>query len=132
MIPGNLHSRGCTVVFVVPEAPRRAPGTRYNQENSLEQLRLASGGLLVWSGIILGSQTILHVQSTTMITIYRDTISKQHMRKGVMATDFLFLDDNTSPPRASECLEEEGITRLELPALFPDLNPIKSACDMLG
>ncbi|GFT84464.1 transposable element Tcb2 transposase [Trichonephila clavipes] len=33
----------------------RAPGTRYNQENTIEQHRYGGVGLLIWGGIILGS-----------------------------------------------------------------------------
>ncbi|GFX88750.1 transposable element Tcb1 transposase [Trichonephila clavipes] len=39
----------------------RAPGTRYNQENTIERHRYGGTGWLVWGGIILGSRTDLHV-----------------------------------------------------------------------
>ncbi|GFU41802.1 transposable element Tcb1 transposase [Trichonephila clavipes] len=44
----------------------RAPGTRYQQENTIERHRYVGTGLLVWERIILGSRTDLHVQSVTM------------------------------------------------------------------
>ncbi|GFX92409.1 transposable element Tcb1 transposase [Trichonephila clavipes] len=40
----------------------RAPGSRYNQENTIERHRYGGAGWLVWVGIILGSRTDLHVQ----------------------------------------------------------------------
>ncbi|GFV45392.1 HTH_Tnp_Tc3_2 domain-containing protein [Trichonephila clavipes] len=40
----------------------RAPGTRYQQENTIERQRYGGAGWLVWGGIILGSRTDLHVQ----------------------------------------------------------------------
>ncbi|GFV94381.1 cubilin [Trichonephila clavipes] len=53
----------------------RAPGTRYHQENTIEQHRYGGAEWLVWGGIILGSRTDLHVQSVKMTGhIYRDVI----------------------------------------------------------
>ncbi|GFT42728.1 DDE_3 domain-containing protein [Trichonephila clavipes] len=47
--------------------------------------------------------------------IYRDVILEQHVRLfwGAMDAEFLFMDDNTRPPRADivdECLQLEDIT----------------------
>ncbi|GFU02751.1 HTH_Tnp_Tc3_2 domain-containing protein [Trichonephila clavipes] len=44
----------------------RAPGTRYDQENTIERHRYGGAGWLVWGGFILGSRTDLHIQSETM------------------------------------------------------------------
>ncbi|KFM67221.1 Transposable element Tcb1 transposase, partial [Stegodyphus mimosarum] len=61
----------------------RAPGTRYHQENIIEQHRYGGAGVLVWGGIILGSRTDLHVQIGTMTSqIYRDVILEQHVLSG--------------------------------------------------
>ncbi|GFU84255.1 transposable element Tcb2 transposase [Trichonephila clavipes] len=60
---------------------RRAPGTRYHQENTIERHRYGGAGWLVSGGIILASRTALHVQSVTMTGhIYRDVILEQHVR----------------------------------------------------
>ncbi|KFM63304.1 Transposable element Tcb1 transposase, partial [Stegodyphus mimosarum] len=59
---------------------RRAPGTRYHKENTIERHRYGGAGVLVWGGIILGSRTDLHVQIGTMTSqIYRDVILEQHI-----------------------------------------------------
>ncbi|GFT92251.1 transposable element Tcb1 transposase [Trichonephila clavipes] len=39
----------------------RGPGTRYHQENAIEQHRYGGAGWLVWGRIIFGSRTHLHV-----------------------------------------------------------------------
>ncbi|GFT30421.1 nibrin [Trichonephila clavipes] len=82
---------------------RRAPGTRYQQENTTERHRLGGAGLLVWGGgIILGSRTDLHFQIGTMTgQIYPNINLEQHVRlfRGAMGAEFVFMDDNTRPPR---------------------------------
>ncbi|GFX78536.1 transposable element Tcb1 transposase [Trichonephila clavipes] len=117
---------------------RRAPGTRYHQENTIERHLYGGAGWLVWGGIILGSRTNLHVQSVTMTGhIYRDVILEQHVRlfRGGMGAEFLFTDDNARPHLANivdESLQSEDITRMDWPAYSLDLNPIEHEGDMFG
>ncbi|GFV44717.1 transposable element Tcb1 transposase [Trichonephila clavipes] len=117
---------------------RRAPGTRYHQENTIERHRNGGAGWLVWVGIILDSRTDLHVQSVTMTgRIYRVVIVEQHVRlfRGAIGAEFLFMDDNARPHRANivdECLQSEDITRMDWSAYSQDLNPIEHVWDMLG
>ncbi|GBM71698.1 hypothetical protein AVEN_195438-1 [Araneus ventricosus] len=68
--------------------------------------------------------------------IYCDIIL-QHARlfRGAMGADFVLVDDDARPHRATivdECLAEEDITLLEWPSFSPDLNPAGHICDMLG
>ncbi|KFM70462.1 Transposable element Tc3 transposase, partial [Stegodyphus mimosarum] len=113
----------------------RAPDTRYHQENIIERHGYGGAGVLVWGGIILGSRTNLHVQIGTMTSqIYRDAIHVRFFR-GVMGTQFVFMDDNARPHLAnivSECLQSEDITRMDCPAFSRDLNPVEHVWDMLG
>ncbi|GFV27093.1 HTH_Tnp_Tc3_2 domain-containing protein [Trichonephila clavipes] len=70
----------------------RAPGTLYDQDNTIERDRCGRAGWLVWGGITLGSRTDLHIQSVTMTGhIYRDLILEQHARlfRGAMGAEFL-------------------------------------------
>ncbi|KFM74705.1 Transposable element Tcb1 transposase, partial [Stegodyphus mimosarum] len=116
----------------------RAPGSRYHQENIIEGHRYGGAGVLVWSGIILGSRTDLHVQIGTMTSqIYRDVILEQLvcLFRGAMGAQFVLMDDNARPHHAnilSECLQSEDITRMDWPAFSPDLNPVGHVWDMLG
>ncbi|GFV27010.1 transposable element Tcb1 transposase [Trichonephila clavipes] len=116
----------------------RAPGTRYHQENTIEQHLYGGAGWLIWGGIILGSRTDLHVQNVTMTGhIYRDAILEQHVRlfRGTMGAEFLFMDGNAHLHPANivdECLQLEDITRTDWPAYSLYLNPIEHVWDMLG
>ncbi|GFS99257.1 transposable element Tcb1 transposase [Trichonephila clavipes] len=57
----------------------RAPGTRYHRENTIERHRYVDAGCHVCGGIILGSRTVLHVQSITLTGhIYRDVFLDKH------------------------------------------------------
>ncbi|GFT69671.1 DDE_3 domain-containing protein [Trichonephila clavipes] len=63
--------------------------------------------------------------------IFRDVILEQHVRlfRGAMGSEFLFRDDSARPHRANivdECLQSEGITRIDWPAYLPDLNAIEN------
>ncbi|GFS63386.1 transposable element Tcb1 transposase [Trichonephila clavipes] len=109
----------------------RVPGSRYNQENTIERHHYGGAGWLVWGGIIFGSRTDLHVQSVTMTGhIYRDVILEQHVRlfRSTIGAEFLFMDYNTCPYRVNivdECLQSEDITHMVSSSCSPDLNPIE-------
>ncbi|GFW35278.1 transposable element Tc3 transposase [Trichonephila clavipes] len=124
MVMFSLQSDSCRTLIW------RAPGTRYHQENTIQRNRYGGQEWLVWGGTILGFRTDLHVQSVTMTgQIHRDVILEQHVRlfRGTKGAEFLFMDDNARPHRASivdKCLQSEDITRMNWRAYSADLNPI--------
>ncbi|GFV45715.1 DDE_3 domain-containing protein [Trichonephila clavipes] len=134
--PGFGNDSKMMIMFSLPSDSRRtliwrAPGTRYDKENTIERHRQGGARWIVWGGIILGSRTDLHVQSVTMTGhMYSDVILEQHARlfRGAMGAEFLFMDDNARPLRANivdECLQSEDITRIDWPAYSSDLNAIE-------
>ncbi|GFW87764.1 transposable element Tcb1 transposase [Trichonephila clavipes] len=69
--------------------------------------------------------------------IYRDVILEQHVRlfRGALGAEFLFMDGNARPHRASivdEYHQSEDITRMDWLAYQLDLNAIEHVWDMLG
>ncbi|GFT79371.1 transposable element Tcb1 transposase [Trichonephila clavipes] len=88
-----------------------------------------------------------HVQTLGHIVLYAQcnndrphlppSILEQHVRlfRGTIGAEFPFMDNNTRPQRANivdECLQSEGITRMDWPAFSTNLNPIEHVWDMLG
>ena len=96
---------------------------------------------LLWceQGISVGGHTDLHVfqQGAINDRMYRDDIILPivHAYAAAVGPDFLLMDDDTPIHCArlmQDCLDTEGIHRMDWPACSPDLSPIEHLWDQLG
>ncbi|GFY32960.1 transposable element Tc1 transposase [Trichonephila clavipes] len=85
---------------------------------------------------MLNGRTELHIFDRGSVTgdRYCDEVLLSHVRlfRGAIGPDFIFMDDNARPHRTlavEKLLESEDITRMDLPAYSPDLNPIEHVWD---
>ncbi|GFX11344.1 transposable element Tcb2 transposase [Trichonephila clavipes] len=88
---------------------------------------------------MLNGRTELHIFDRGSVTgdRYCEEVLLSHVRlfRGAIGPDFIFMDDNARPHltlAVEEMLESEDITRMDLPAYFPDLNSIEHVWDALG
>ncbi|GFV40207.1 HTH_Tnp_Tc3_2 domain-containing protein [Trichonephila clavipes] len=95
---------------------RRAPGTRYHQENIIEQQRFDGAGLFVWGWglIILSSRTDLHAQIGTITDKSIETLFWNNLHVCFGTPWAHNLNDNAHHHRSNiveECLQSDDITR---------------------
>ena len=116
----------------------RRPGERF-ADCCIDRVTAFGGGsVMVWGGISLTGKTRLVVVEGNLNAVsYRDNILRQvaipYVRN--LGPNALLQDDNARPHRArivNEYLENEGVERLQWPAISPDLSPIEHLWDQLG
>ncbi|GFT82286.1 transposable element Tcb2 transposase [Trichonephila clavipes] len=140
-VRNRLH--GVVPFSVQPDNRRifiwRDRDSRNNPAFVHESVRFGGGGVLVYGGISIDGRTDLYIIRDGHLTArrYRDDILRPIVvpYAAAIGDDFIFMDDNCSPPRANlveDFLFEEGIVRMEGPACSPDMNPIEHVCDALG
>ncbi|GFX43393.1 transposable element Tc1 transposase [Trichonephila clavipes] len=114
-------------------------GTRFYTDNIKERHHYGGTGVLVWAGIMLNWRTELQIfnRGSLIGDRYCEEVLLLLVRlfRGAIGPDFIFMDDNTRPPRTlavEELLENEDITRMDLPAHSPYLNPLELVWYALG
>ncbi|GFV61726.1 transposable element Tcb2 transposase [Trichonephila clavipes] len=88
---------------------------------------------------MLNWRTELHIfdRGSVIGNLYCEEVLLPHVHlfRGAIGPDFIFMDDNARSHRTlavEELLGSEDITRMDLPAYSPDLNPIEHVWDALG
>ncbi|GFU86727.1 transposable element Tcb2 transposase [Trichonephila clavipes] len=88
--------------------------------------------MLVYGGISIEGRTFLYIIRDGPLTArrYMDEILRPIVASyaSAIGDEFILMGDNCRPTRANlveDFLFEEGIVRIEWPACFPDMDPIK-------
>lgn len=116
----------------------REPGCRNRPERAIQVAPFRGGTEMFWGGIMFGRRTpLIHIPGTMTGAYYLENIINPVIipMGNELGAQFIFMDDNARPHRTrgvQEALENQNITRLEWPAMSPDMNPIEHIWDYVS